>query len=242
VKLPALPGILVGSDEIEMGTNAAGMESRQTGKRDERALIGQVLSGDCNAFHELIRPYERHVYGLAYSVLRNAADAEEAAQEAMFKAYRNLGQLQDRNLFKSWLMRIALNEAQMKRRKDRQQLYESLDEDGEDDSGYSFPKSHADWRELPSEALEKEEMREAVRRAVANLPEHYRVVFVLADAEQMRYEEIAATLSITVASVKTRLHRARLKLQESLQPAFVPRFRDHLAGLKGLNPWSRARK
>jgi len=218
------------------------MESGQAGKRDERALIGQVLSGNRNAFHELIRPYERQVYGLAYSVLRNAADAEEVAQEAVFKAFRNLEQLQDRDLFKSWLMRIVLNEAQMKRRKDRQQLYESLDEGVGDDDGDWSPKSHADWRELPSEALEKEELREAVRQAVAKLPEHYRVVIVLADAQQMRYEEIAAMLNITLAAVKTRLHRARMKLQESLQPAFVPRFRDHLAGLKGLNPWSRARK
>jgi DNA-directed RNA polymerase specialized sigma24 family protein len=77
---------------------------------------------------------------------------------------------------------------------------------------------------------------------VAKLPEKYRVIFLLADAQSLSYEEIAATLNIRVGNVKTRVHRARMKLQEQLTPAFKPRMSDHLAMLKGMNPWSRARK
>ena len=103
-------------------------------------------------------------------------------------------------------------------------------------------KQYADWRDLPSETLDKEELRTAVRETVAKLPEKYRVIFLLADAQSLSYEEIASTLQISVANVKTRLHRARMKLQEQLTPAFKPRISDHWGMLKGMNPWSRARK
>lgn len=104
------------------------------------------------------------------------------------------------------------------------------------------PRQFADWRDLPSEVLDREEVRAAVREGIAKLPENYRVVLLLADAQSLRYEEIAATLKISMPAVKTRLHRARMKLQEQLGPTFRPRLSDHLILLKGMNPWSRVRK
>jgi RNA polymerase sigma-70 factor (ECF subfamily) len=130
----------------------------------------------------------------------------------------------------------------MRRRKDRPQLYESIDEDAGGEEGDFRPKQFADWRDLPSEALDREELRSAVREAITKLSEKYRVVLLLADAQSLRYEEIAAALKISMPAVKTRLHRARMKLQEHLAPVFKPRFSDHLMLLKGMNPWSRARK
>jgi RNA polymerase sigma factor (sigma-70 family) len=142
--------------------------------------------------------------------------------------------------FKSWLLRIAVNEARMRRCKDRVQLYESLDDDSAEDEQDDFrPKQFADWRDLPSDALDREEFRKAVREAVAKLPGKYRVVFLLADAQSLSYEEIAATLNISVGNVKTRVHRARMKLQEHLTPAFKLRMSDPLAMLKGMNPCAR---
>jgi RNA polymerase sigma-70 factor (ECF subfamily) len=211
--------------------------------RDERELIRRIRSGEKELFHELIRPYERGVYGVIHSVLPNPADAEEVAQEAVFKAFLHLDQLADDDRFKAWLLRIAVNEARMRRRKDRPQLYEAFDDETrEDEEGDFRPRQFADWRELPSEHLDQEELRAAVRDAITKLPEKYRVVLLLADAQSLRYEEIAAALKITMAAVKTRLHRARMKLQEQLEPTFKPRLSDHLTLLKGMNPWSRARK
>ena len=219
------------------------MASQTATERDERELIRRIRSGEKEFFHELIRPYERSVYGLIHSVLPNAADAEEVAQEAVFKAFLHLDQLADDERFKAWLLRIAVNEARMRRRKDRPHLYESLDDDAEEDGeGDVRPRQFADWRDLPSEVLDREEVRAAVREGIAKLPENYRVVLLLADAQSLRYEEIAATLKITMPAVKTRLHRARMKLQEQLGPAFKPRLSDHLMLLKGMNPWSRVRK
>ncbi len=209
----------------------------------ERELIRRIRAGEKELFHELIRPYERIMYGVIHSALPNPADAEEVAQESAFKAYLHLDQLADDDRFKAWLLRIAMNEARQRRRKDRLQLYEALEEGAaEDTEGDVRPKQFADWRDLPSEALDREEMRTAVREAVARLPEKYRVILILADGQGLSYEEICATLSLTMANVKSRLHRARMKLQEQLTPAFKPRFSDHLMVLKGINPWSRARK
>lgn len=219
------------------------MASPAANERDERQLIRRIRSGEKDLFHELILPYERSVYGVVHSVLPNPADSEEVAQEAVFKAFLHLDQLADDEKFKAWLLRIAVNEARMRRRKDRPHLYESLDDDaGEDEEGDFRPKQFADWRDLPTEALDRAEFRTAVSEAIAKLPEKYRVILLLADAESLRYEEIAAALKITLPAVKTRLHRARMKVQEQLGPAFKPRLSDHLLLLKGMNPWSRARK
>lgn len=204
--------------------------------------MAAVRAGNRDLFHELIRPYERTIYGIAYAVLRNAADAEEVSQEAVFRAFRHLDQLHEDEKFKPWLLRIVLNEAQMRRRKDRRHLYESLDSDEQEESHDFRPRRYADWRELPDDLVEREEMRQAVRDAVAQLPEKYRVVFILADGRGLSNDELAATLNLTVANIKSRLHRARMMLQEHLTPAFKPRMADHLRMLKGMNPWSRARK
>ena len=209
----------------------------------EHGLIRRIRAGEKELFHQLIRPYERIMYGVIYSVLPNAADAEEVAQESALKAYLHLDQLADDDRFKAWLLRIAVNEARQRRRKDRPQLYEALEDDSaEETEGDIRPKQFADWRDLPSEALDREELRSAVREAVSRLPEKYRAVLLLADAQSLSDQEIGAALNLSMANVKTRLHRARMKLQEQLTPAFTPRFSDHLTVLKGINPWSRARK
>lgn len=211
--------------------------------RNERELIRRIRAGETELFHDLIRPHERVLYGVIHSVLSNSADAEDVAQEAAFKAFLHLDQLSDDDKFRAWLLRIAINEARMRRRKERPHLYEPLEDDAAEDEQGSFrPKQFADWRDLPSEALDREELRTAVRQAVAKLPEKYRVIVLLADGQALSYEEIASTLNISVANVKVRLHRARMKLQEHLAPAFKPRITDHLFMLKGMNPWSPARK
>jgi RNA polymerase sigma-70 factor (ECF subfamily) len=129
---------------------------------DERDLLRRIRAGEKDLFHELIRPHERSLYGVIHGVLPNPADAEEVAQEAVFKAFLHLDQLADDDKFKAWLLRIAVNEARMRRRKDRPQLYEALEDDTTEDEGGDFrPKQFADWHDLPSEALDKEELRVA---------------------------------------------------------------------------------
>jgi RNA polymerase sigma-70 factor (ECF subfamily) len=185
--------------------------------RDEPRMIASILAGNAQLFHELIRPYERRVYAMALSFLRNEADAEDVTQEAFLKAFRNLPSFRGDAKFGTWLISIALNEARSRiRRRDAVKM-ESLD-GPEDEEGHVSPAQLTDWKEIPSEALERKEIRHLLHKAVTALPLIYREVFQLRDIEQMSVNEAAAALGITISSVKVRLHRARMMLQKHLAP------------------------
>jgi RNA polymerase sigma-70 factor, ECF subfamily len=182
--------------------------------RDEPRMIASILAGDTQLFHELIRPYERRVYAMALSFLRNEADAEDAAQEAFLKAFRNLASFRGDAKFGTWLVSITLNEARSRiRRRDAIKM-ESLDEP----EGQTSPALLRDWKEIPSEALERKEVRSLLHQAITALPAIYREVFQLRDIEQLSVNEAAEALGITTSSVKVRLHRARMMLQKNLAP------------------------
>jgi RNA polymerase sigma-70 factor, ECF subfamily len=185
--------------------------------RDESRMIASIVAGDAQLFHELIRPYERRVYAMALSFLQNEADAEDAAQEAFLKAFRNLASFRNEAKFGTWLTSIALNEARSRiRRRDAIRM-ESLDEPQEDGEQAS-PALLRDWKEIPSEALERKEVRLMLQKAITALPLIYREVFRLRDIEQLSVHEAAQALGITISSVKVRLHRARMMLQKKLAP------------------------
>ncbi len=211
------------------------------GIAQEEQLIARICAGEKACFHDLIRPYAKLMFSAALSVLRNPADAEEAVQEGALKAFLHLSKLQDRRRFRPWVLQIVVNEARMHRRQLRRQLYESIDEVQEDIESDSAPRQFADWHDLPHEALEREELRDAVRNAVMSLPEMYREVLLLVDSQHLSYADVADGLGVSVGVVKTRVHRARMKIQEQLGPVFRPRFSDHIQLLKGMNPWSRAK-
>src|ERR1700760_3766886 len=128
----------------------------------EGELIRQICQGRPDLFYSLIQPYERTVFAIAYSVLNNAADAEEVAQEAFLKALKGLRSFRGEAKFSTWLVQIALNEARVRLRRDRSHLHQSLDEgSGAQDSEY-MPRDLADWRDIPSEALERKELRQRI--------------------------------------------------------------------------------
>ena len=185
--------------------------------RDEAQMIAKILAGDSQLFHELIRPYERRVYVMALSFLHNEADAEDAAQEAFLKAFRNLASFRGEAKFGTWLISITLNEARSRIRHRDTIKMESLDEPP-DDQGPNTPALLRDWKEIPSEALERKEIRLLLQRAITALPLIYREVFQLRDIEQLSVNEAAAALGISIAAVKVRLHRARMMLQKKLAP------------------------
>jgi RNA polymerase sigma-70 factor, ECF subfamily len=185
--------------------------------RDESRMIASIVAGDAQLFHELIRPYERRVYAMALSFLHNEADAEDAAQETFLKAFRNLANFRGEAKFGTWLISIVLNEARSRiRRRDAVKM-ESLDEPN-DDQGQTLPAMLRDWKEIPSEVLERKEVRLLLQNAITALPMIYREVFRLRDIEHLSVSEAAEALGITISSVKVRLHRARMMLQKSLAP------------------------
>jgi RNA polymerase sigma-70 factor (ECF subfamily) len=186
----------------------------------ERELIERVLAGERDLFYELIRPYQRGVFLAAASILGNDTDAEDAAQEAFLKAYRSLARFRQESKFSTWLIQIAINDAKMKLRKDRRHLYESIDAGQETSEGDYIPSDFADWREIPSEALEQNELREALNEALNSLPEKYRTVLILRDVQMMNIAETAKALGISQENVKTRTSRARLQMRDRLAPGW----------------------
>jgi RNA polymerase sigma-70 factor, ECF subfamily len=187
----------------------------------EADLIERVRGGEHEAFYELVHPYERGIFMAALSILNNDADAEEVVQEAILKAFKAIGKFRGEAKFSTWMIQITINEARMKLRKDRRHLYESLDEprSGEDEGDY-IPKDFADWREIPSEALESSRLRAALKKGLASLSPKYRQVLVLRDIEHLNIAETAKLMGITEATVKTRLLRARLMMRDALAPGF----------------------
>jgi RNA polymerase sigma-70 factor, ECF subfamily len=184
--------------------------------RDEAQMIASILAGNTHEFHNLIQPYERSVYSMALSMLQNEADAEDAAQEAFLKAFRNLEKFRGEAKFSTWLISITLNEARSRLRQKKTAKTESLDELNE--GGHVSPALLRDWREIPSEVLERREVRVMLQHAITDLPLIYREIFLLRDFEELSVNQSAEALGISVAAAKVRLHRARMMLQKKLAP------------------------
>ncbi len=193
-----------------------------TKAEEEKELIARILAGEVDLFHDLIQPYEKMVYVTIFAMLRNEAEAEDAAQEATISAFRHLASFRGDSKFSTWLVTIAMNEGRKRLRKAKAAPTESLEEDQEEREGDFTPAILTDWRDIPLAALEKKEMREKIREAVAELPTIYREVLVLRDLEELNQEETAAALGINLTLVKVRLHRARMMLQKKLVPYFKP--------------------
>ena len=180
-------------------------------------MIAAILGGEIQLYHELIHPYERSVYVMALSYMKNETDAEDVAQDAFVRAFRKLSSFRAESKFSTWLMSITINEARTRLRRQGLVRMESLEQVPDEDKGIS-PALLRDWREIPSEALERKEIQSLIQRAVEQLPDIYRQVFLLRDVDELTISEAAETLDISIPSVKVRLHRARLMLQKQLAP------------------------
>jgi RNA polymerase sigma-70 factor (ECF subfamily) len=203
---------------------------------NEEMLIRRIRDGESSLFYQLIQPYERRVYSAAFAIVRNEADAEDVAQEAVLKAFKHIRQFRGEARFSTWLIQITVNEARMRKRKEHAGIMQPM-VDLQDEAGNYTPRDFADWREIPSETLERSEVRQKLVEALASLGEKYREVFVLRDIQHMSIEETARALEISTASVKTRLLRARLMLRDLLAPGLGGNWSSKLSFAKGTKPW-----
>lgn len=137
----------------------------------------------------------------------------------MLKAFTHLRQLSWPEKFRSWLFRIVVNEARLKRRNSHSHLFESVEGESQPDREF-MPRGFADWREDPLESMERTEIREAVANTLDTVPEIYREIFVLRDVRELTVSECSEILGVSAEVVKVRLHRARLMIRETLTPTF----------------------
>jgi RNA polymerase sigma-70 factor, ECF subfamily len=211
-EIPPLPDTRVGGAESGIASAQAKLLAH------EFALIERIRAGEKDLFMELVRPYQKIVYSMAVSIVKNDHEAEDISQEALFKAFKNLAQFRGECKFSTWIIQITVNEARHRLRRKQRASEESLDCGNENSEGDYIPIDLADWREIPSEALQRKELREALHRAIANLKPIYRDVLVLRDVQHLSVAETAELLKISEASVKTRLLRARLQVRDVLAP------------------------
>lgn len=187
--------------------------------RDE-LLINRIRCGEKELFCELVRPHLRIVHRIIRKSVRDEAKAEDVIQQSMIQAFIHFHQLRSAQFFRSWLIRIAINEARMIQRKERNFQIIAVEGEGADDGpGSVFPNVMADTRATPSEVFEHKETRDIFRRAIQCLPLKLREVVILRDLEEYSVQETARMLGISIAATKARLHRARrkLKMHRSIQ-------------------------
>ena len=188
---------------------------------DDTALVQASRGGDLAAFEQLVKRYDAKLLRIAQNVTHNSEDAEEAVQEAFFKAYQKLDQFQGHAKFSTWLIRITLNESLMKLRKQRATLKQLVDNDVDADSDSERRQFDvADWAPNPEMLYRASEFREILITSLQRLSPALKVVFVLRDIEEHSLRETSEILNLTETAVKTRLSRARLQLREDLSKYF----------------------
>lgn len=179
-------------------------------------LVRQSLAGDYDAFEQLVNRYEKRVYSLALRIVRNDADAQDVTQATMLAMLEKLDTFSQASTFSAWLLRIATNEALYLLRKRKVRQAQSLDAADGDREPLPHPDLIARWKQDPQELASRSEIRALIDRALDELDEKYRLVFLLRDVQGLSTEETAEALGISPANAKVRLLRARLMLREKL--------------------------
>ncbi len=200
------------ADASESATAGAGEPTRpDPGQAIDAALIEEARSGRLEAFNELVRRHQDHLYALVYRLVPEPDQAADAVQEAFFSAYRNLGSYRGGSI-KSWLGRIAVNAAmdmQRSRRRRPSQPYPEFEDD-------SWQPPAGEQAEPESQAVAAAQRR-ILAEALAMLPVEQRACIVMFDVEGYDYPEIARTLGVSLGTVKSRIHRGRAALRQRLE-------------------------
>ena len=181
-------------------------------------LVRRIKRGDDEAFGEMVERYHKRVYSLAYGVLRNAEDAEEATQDAFLTLHRKIDTFDESKKFFSWFYRVALNTAYSRARRRKPGKTVSLEDylPRFQSDGHQASPEFAAWVEgIEDEAIAKD-LAERAETFIGELSPAYRDVIWMVDVEEMKPADVAETLEISIPALKSRLHRARLFVRERL--------------------------
>jgi len=190
----------------------------------EAELLRGLRAGEPEAYRQLLELHSANVYNVAFKLLGDEQEAEDVLQETFLSAFEAIDGFEGRSKLSTWLYRIAYNASLMRLRKRSQMTSFSLDvpppgADPDGDGTY-VPRHLVDWSSVPDDQLLTAEAREVMDRAIAELPETLRATFILRDIQGLSGSETAEVLGISVPTVKTRLHRARLWLRDRLSDYF----------------------
>jgi RNA polymerase sigma-70 factor (ECF subfamily) len=188
-------------------------KSQRAVNADDHRLIRECLSGQAEAFGELVCRHQNRLYNTVLRLVDRPEDAQDVVQDAFLSAYQSLASFNGRSEFFTWLYRIAFNTAISLKRKRRVLLRLESHRDGE--SGLE-PLEDSELAR-PERDLERSEEQQRVQRALSRLSPDHRAVLVLKDLDDQKYETIAEILQVPVGTIRSRLHRARLELRSLLQ-------------------------
>jgi len=201
-----------------MTANLTQFAVRETASND-LDLVHAAQNGDVSAFEQLVERYDRKLLRIAEHVTHNREDSQDVVQEAFLKAFQHLNDFREDSKFSIWLIRITLNQALMKLRKQRTTKEVSIDEDFQAD-GDILPREVTDWAPNPEDLYRASELRDILIKTLEELRPILRTVFVLRDIEGLSIDQTAEVLSLSNSAVKARLWRARLQLREGLNKHF----------------------
>jgi RNA polymerase sigma-70 factor (ECF subfamily) len=194
-------------------------EAKPIENQFEAMLIARLRVGDLSAFDELVRYFERPVYGVCLRLLGDAEDARDAAQETFLKIYRGLNSFRGESGLKTWIYRIAINQAMnqqrwWKRRRRDETVSLELNRKGSD---LTLESSLFDASASPETRAIEQEREKKILRALSEVQKDYRAALILREIEELSYEEIAETLEISIGTVKSRIARGREELRRKLK-------------------------
>ncbi|XZF16043.1 RNA polymerase sigma factor [Chitinophagaceae bacterium MMS25-I14] len=177
----------------------------------DNELITRVLNGEERLYEVIMRRYNQKLYRVGMSILDEPMDVEDAMQNTYVNAYRNLGKFEQRSSLGTWMIRIHINECMAQKKRNGRMRTET------DEEVYDMQFEHGGYEGTPANALLIKELKEALEAALAELPEKYRLVFVMREIEHMSTEETGEALELSESNVKVRLNRAKHFLRESLE-------------------------
>jgi len=189
---------------------------------EEHGLIRRAVRGDASAFESLYSRHKRALFQTALRVLGNVEDAEDALQEGLLAAYRNLKRFEGRSQFSTWLTRIVINASLMRRRSMRSRPAVSLDHFSEEENSTPAEERFAAADPSPEEIYERRELRSLIKANLDELSPVLRDAFVLRENQGMTTSEAARALGVSENTLKARLWRARQQLAERLAPLLRP--------------------
>jgi RNA polymerase sigma-70 factor, ECF subfamily len=179
-------------------------------------LVERLRAHDQTAVTDLADTYGVKIYQLAFRYLRNREDAEEVAQDVLLKVYQKIDAFRGDSALSSWIYRITFNAAMSRLREFKQNLPNAIEKSSDEETGQPLKREVIDWAPLADEDMLRGEMRQALVRALKEMPVLYRAPVILRDVQGLSTEEASAVLHVKEQTLKSRLHRGRLMLREQL--------------------------
>lgn len=189
--------------------------------KSEQSLVQELRERSQHAFEELVRKYTQRLYSVSFSILRNKQDAEDAVQETFLKAFLSIDSFQGKAALFTWLYRIVANQSLMKVRERSKRRVVDIETYLPHFQYGQHTETIRDWSKFPELALRTKELQEFFERCVDELPEEYRLAYILKDVERLSEEDVCQILELSKPTMKNRVHRARLVIRKRIEENFL---------------------